>query len=214
MSPVLGYPANYSSCKTGSPIWDNRSPSMYHFKRNYLNNFNNWFDGSPIPKKMNLNDAYYDSITNIPNTNSTNAYFPQMYAFLCSSEYFYFEIEEYKFKDNKLELSGKQYRRVKGLGIPSTENKTLRFKTGYSDSFFPRRSWSGSTGTTYYVKSGEAESYVLDETDRTIEIEKNDNYEYDKVVSTQYPNSFLFQSLWINNTIQGKLLDVAIYKKG
>jgi hypothetical protein len=213
MSPVLGYFDLNSSCKAGSPMWDNRSPSMYHFKRHYLSNGNSWTATSPLPQGMSLNGAYYDSITNTPNTNRTNSYFPQMYAFLCSSEYFYFEIEEYEFKDNKLELLGKQYRRVKGLGIPSTENKTLNFKTGYSDSFFPRRSWSGSTGTTYYVKSGEAESYVFDEIDRTIEITKNDNYEYDKVVSTQYPDTFLFQSLWINNTIQGKLLDVAIYKK-
>jgi hypothetical protein len=213
MSPVLGYFDLNSSCKAGSPMWDNRSPSMYHFKRHYLSNGNSWAATSPLPQGMSLNGAYYDSITNTPNTNRTNSYFPQMYAFLCSEEYFYFEIEEYEFKDNKLELLGKQYRRVKGLGIPSTENKTLNFKTGYSDSFFPRRSWSGSTGTTYYVKSGEAESYVFDEIDRTIEITKNDNYEYDKVVSTQYPDTFLFQSLWINNTIQGKLLDVAIYKK-
>ena len=214
MSPILGYFSFDLGCKAGSPMWDNRSPSMYHFKRNYLNNFNNWSDIKPIPQAMSLDGAYYDSITNTPNTNSTNAYFPQMYAFLCSSEYFYFEIEEYKFKDNKLELSGKQYRRVKGLGIPSTENKTLRFKTGYSDSFFPRRSWSGSTGTTYYVKSGEAESYVLDEIDRTIEIEKNDNYTYDKITDPNNNNFTFFTSTWINNKIQGKLLDVAIYKKG
>lgn len=208
MTTVIGFGYG-GSCKAGSQMWDNRSPSKYHFRRHYMRNdvtYSGSFYGHDI-----VQGADYDPGFGALEIKQ-NQYFPQVYAFLCSSEYFYFEIEEYDFKDNKLEFNNRQYRRVKGLGIPSTENKTLNFKTGFVDSFLPVRNWS-QPGDIYYAPPGKAEDYVLDEIDRTIEITKNDNYDYYDSVD-EFTEDVLFRYPYYDNKIQGKLLDIAIYKKG
>ena len=166
------------------------------------------------PSRVDI-ELYGTSFWALSDTNGIDPYaigfFPATEAFLCSQETFNWMIECYIPTEDeslvKLEKKQTLLIKVKGLGIPNSEEKTLSFAE-YQLAAYLSTGMPGSEVERIYVLP--ANETIIEAVERTVQIAKNDlgiklnsYYNTNPLTNWETYNEYY--------RVNGDLLDVAIY---